>query len=135
MLSKHKPDRAKILTSQIASKAYFTGEIAGLRLAGRGGQYFYIFPGVVSTHLFGWLGKNLQKPPDEQDPVPEISALREKMHSALSAVREKRNSFTIQDLKRLLFRCASALISVPRSDRSLFQVLVYLVRSDSVTTR
>lgn len=36
-LSKHKPDRAKIVTSQIASKAYFTGEIAGLRLAGRGG--------------------------------------------------------------------------------------------------
>lgn len=37
LLSKHKPDRAKILTSQIASKAYFTGEIAGLRLAGKGG--------------------------------------------------------------------------------------------------
>ena len=36
-LSKHKPDRAKIVTSQIASKAYYTGEIAGLRLAGRGG--------------------------------------------------------------------------------------------------
>ena len=36
-LAKHKPDRAKIMTSQIASKAYFTGEIAGLRLAGRGG--------------------------------------------------------------------------------------------------
>jgi phosphatidylinositol 4-kinase len=36
-LAKHKPDRAKIVTSQIASKAYYTGEIAGLRLAGRGG--------------------------------------------------------------------------------------------------
>jgi phosphatidylinositol 4-kinase A len=36
-LSKHKPDRAKVVISQIASKAYFTGEIAGLRLAGRGG--------------------------------------------------------------------------------------------------
>lgn len=107
MLSKHKPDRAKILTSQIASKAYFTGEIAGLRLAGRG-------------------GKNLQKPPDEQDPVPEISALREKMHSALSAVREKRNSFTIQDLKRLLFRCASALISVPKCDYTLMYYMVAL---------
>jgi phosphatidylinositol 4-kinase A len=60
------------------------------------------------------LGKNLQKATDEQDPVPEISALREKMHSALAAVREKRNSFTIQDLKRLLFRCASSLISVTK---------------------
>jgi phosphatidylinositol 4-kinase A len=36
-LSKHKPDRAKVVISQIASTAYFTGEIAGLRLAGRGG--------------------------------------------------------------------------------------------------
>ncbi|KAH9071165.1 hypothetical protein EDB83DRAFT_2366879 [Lactarius deliciosus] len=106
-LSKHKPDRAKTVTSQIASKAYFTGEIAGLRLAGRG-------------------GKNLQKPPDEQDPVPEISALREKMHSALSAVREKRNSFTIQDLKRLLFRCASALISVSKCDYTLMYYMVAL---------
>ena len=63
-------------------------------------------------------GKNLQKATDEQDPVPEISALREKMHSALAAVREKRNSFTIQDLKRLLFRCASSLISVLKVRRA-----------------
>ena len=37
-LSKHKPDRAKALASQIASKAYFAGEIAGLRLASRRGN-------------------------------------------------------------------------------------------------
>jgi hypothetical protein len=42
-LSKHKPDRSKILISQLASKAYYTGEIAGLRLAGRGGQCYHIF--------------------------------------------------------------------------------------------
>ncbi|KAI9508312.1 hypothetical protein F5148DRAFT_1275830 [Russula earlei] len=93
--------------NQIASKAYYTGEIAGLRLAGRG-------------------GKNLQKATDEQDPVPEISALREKMHSALAAVREKRNSFTIQDLKRLLFRCASSLISVTKCDYTLMYYMVAL---------
>ncbi|KAI0256980.1 atypical/PIKK/PI4K protein kinase [Lactifluus subvellereus] len=106
-LSKHKTDRAKVVTSQIASKAYFMGEIAGLRLAGRG-------------------GKNLQKATDEQDPVPEIAALREKMHSALAAVREKRNSFTIQDLKRLLFRCASSLISVTKCDYTLLYYMVAL---------
>ncbi|KAI0273304.1 atypical/PIKK/PI4K protein kinase [Gloeopeniophorella convolvens] len=106
-LSKHKPDRAKVVTSQIASKAYFLGEIAGLRLAARG-------------------GKNLQKAPDKQDPVPEIAALREKMHSALAAVREKRNSFTIQDLKRLLFRCASSLISVTKCDYTLMYYMVAL---------
>ena len=60
------------------------------------------------------VGKNLQKPPDENDPVLEIAALREKMHSALAAVRDKRNPFTIQDLKRLLFRCASSLIAVTK---------------------
>jgi phosphatidylinositol 4-kinase len=64
--------------------------------------------------MLGGLGKNLQKPTDEKDPVPEIAALREKMHSALAAVRDKRNSFTIQDLKRLLFRCASSLIAVTK---------------------
>ncbi len=42
-LSKHKPDRSKILISQLASKAYYTGEIAGLRLAGRGGQCYHVF--------------------------------------------------------------------------------------------
>jgi hypothetical protein len=60
------------------------------------------------------VGKHLQKPPDENDPVPEIAALREKMHSALAAVRDKRNPFTIQDLKRLLFRCAASLIAVTK---------------------
>jgi phosphatidylinositol 4-kinase len=60
------------------------------------------------------VGKNLQKPPDENDPVPEIAALREKMHSALAAVRDKRNPFTVQDLKRLLFRCAASLIAVTK---------------------
>ncbi|KAI0275884.1 atypical/PIKK/PI4K protein kinase [Russula aff. rugulosa BPL654] len=106
-LSKHKPDRSKILISQLASKAYYTGEIAGLRLAGRG-------------------GKNLQKPPDENDPVPEIAALREKMHSALAAVRDKRNPFTIQDLKRLLFRCAASLIAVTKCDYTLMYYMVAL---------
>ena len=60
------------------------------------------------------VGKNFQKPADENDPVPEIAALREKMHSALAAVRDKRNVFTIQDLMRLLFRCATSLIAVTK---------------------
>jgi len=36
-LSRHKPDRAKVLAGQIASKSYYVGEIAGLRLAVRRG--------------------------------------------------------------------------------------------------
>ena len=36
-LSGWEPDRAKILASQLASKGYFAGEAAGLRLASREG--------------------------------------------------------------------------------------------------
>jgi len=79
-----------------------------------------MIPDTFSDSCTAVLGKNLQKATDEQDPVPEISALREKMHSALAAVREKRNSFTIQDLKRLLFRCASSLISVTKVRQAVF---------------
>jgi len=36
-ISAWKPDRTKALASQIASKSYFSGEIAGLRLSRRTG--------------------------------------------------------------------------------------------------
>jgi phosphatidylinositol 4-kinase A len=52
----------------------------------------------------------MEKPADDQQPVVELSDLKDKMNAALSAIREKRNTFSIQDLKRLLFRCASSLI-------------------------
>ena len=48
--------------------------------------------------------------------MAEATALKEKMISALSAIREKRNDFSIQDLKRLLFRCASYLLSAAKVD-------------------
>jgi phosphatidylinositol 4-kinase len=34
-------DRAKVMASQIASKGYFAGEAAGLRLANREGESFF----------------------------------------------------------------------------------------------
>ncbi|THH17523.1 hypothetical protein EW146_g3305 [Bondarzewia mesenterica] len=93
LLSKYKPDRSKMLASQLASKSYFAGEIAGLRLASRGGH-------------------KLETAPNDEDPVAEIEALKAKMAAALHDIREKFSSLTIQDLKRLMFRCASALISI-----------------------
>jgi phosphatidylinositol 4-kinase len=39
-ISVWKPDRTKALASQIASKSYFSGEIAGLRLSRRTGKTF-----------------------------------------------------------------------------------------------
>jgi hypothetical protein len=38
-ISAWKPDRIKALASQIASKSYFSGEIAGLRLSRRTGWF------------------------------------------------------------------------------------------------
>ena len=108
------PDRSKILIGQLASKAYYTGEIVGLRLAGRGGQCYHIIMTPLPYLCMAVVGKNFQKPADENDPVTEIAALREKMHSALAAIRDKRNAFTIQGLKRLLFRCATSLIAVTK---------------------
>jgi phosphatidylinositol 4-kinase len=37
LLSGWKPDRAKMLASQLASKGYFAGEVAGIRLASQDG--------------------------------------------------------------------------------------------------
>ena len=39
-ISVWKPDRTKALASQVASKSYFSGEIAGLRLSRRTGKLF-----------------------------------------------------------------------------------------------
>ena len=69
---------------------------------------------LLSYLCMAVVGKNFQKPPDENDSVPEIAALREKTHSALAAVRDKCNALTIQDLMRLQFRCATSLIAVTK---------------------
>ncbi|TFY82561.1 hypothetical protein EWM64_g1445, partial [Hericium alpestre] len=106
-LSKPQPDRAKSLASQIAAKSYFFGEIAGLRLAGRGGE-------------------KLEQAPNEEDPVAALELLRSKMNTALKDIREKRNTLTVQDLKRLLFRCGSILISLPKLDSELMHYAVIL---------
>ncbi|KAI0046132.1 atypical/PIKK/PI4K protein kinase [Auriscalpium vulgare] len=107
LMSKHKPDRAKILASQLASKGYFTGEIAGLRLASRNGH-------------------NLERPPSENDNMVELAALKTKMSATLREIREKKISLTIQDLKRLLFRCASVIIAVSKCEYALIYYLVAL---------
>jgi hypothetical protein len=70
-----------------------------------------IFHGPFS-HTYVVVGKNLQKPLNEKDKVPEIAALREKMHSALAAVRDKRNPFAIQVLRGSPFGCAASLIAM-----------------------
>ncbi|KZV73387.1 atypical/PIKK/PI4K protein kinase [Peniophora sp. CONT] len=106
-LSKQRPDRAKLFTSQLASKAYSVGEMSGLRLADRGAE-------------------DMEKSIDDRVPVAEMEDLKKRMAEALHAIREKRNAFSIQDLKRMLFRCASSLITVAKCDYAFIHHLVAL---------
>ncbi|KAI0032206.1 hypothetical protein K488DRAFT_50373 [Vararia minispora EC-137] len=105
-MSKQKPDRAKLFTSQLALKAYSVGELAGIHLAHSGG--------------------NMEKPPVEDKPIDELSDLKDKIEATLTSIREKRNMFSIRDLKRLLYRCASSLIKVTECDHAFLHYLVAL---------
>ncbi|KAJ7085721.1 hypothetical protein B0H15DRAFT_846088 [Mycena belliarum] len=107
-LSKWKTDGAKSLASQVASKGYFAGEAAGIRLASRQGP------------------DQLEKLPPQAAPSAEIQALQAKMARTLEEIRSKVSSSTVQDLKRLLFRCAAVLISLPKCDYELLHYLVAL---------
>ncbi|CCM00003.1 uncharacterized protein FIBRA_02028 [Fibroporia radiculosa] len=104
-LSTWKPDRAKVLASQIASKGYFAGEVNGFRF-GRsyGGS-------VLGTEFV---------------PVTEIDGLKDQIYEAINDIREKKRSMSIRDLKRLLFRCAGTLIFVDKYDYDLLHCLVAL---------
>ncbi|KAL0946563.1 hypothetical protein HGRIS_012767 [Hohenbuehelia grisea] len=101
-------DRSKLLASQIASKGYFAGEAAGIRLASREGQ------------------NTLEKLPPQSAPVSVVAALKAKMSRTLKEIREKSSALTIQDLKRLLFRSAATVISLENCEHELLHYLVAL---------
>ncbi|KAH7879656.1 uncharacterized protein C8R40DRAFT_1158339 [Lentinula edodes] len=105
-LSNWSSDKAKVLASQIASKGYFAGEAAGLRLASR----------VASDRL--------EQLPPQDAPSGELMALKKKLAKSMKEIRSKTSTLTVQDLKRLLFRCAATLISLNKSDHELLHYLV-----------
>ncbi|KAF8913519.1 hypothetical protein CPB85DRAFT_1299266 [Mucidula mucida] len=105
-LSGQTMDRSKILASQIASKGYFSGEAAGVRLAGRSGV------------------DQLEKLPPDIAPTSEIQALKTRLAHSMEGIRGKTSDLTVQDLKRLLFRCASTIISLSECDYDLLHHLV-----------
>ncbi|KAK7467455.1 Phosphatidylinositol 4-kinase stt4 [Stygiomarasmius scandens] len=107
-LANWKEDKAKVLTSQIASKTYFAGEAAGLRLASRQGT------------------DKLEIIPPRDAPSREVAALKKKMSDSMDEIRSKSSHLTVQDLKRLLFRCAATLISMQKCDYELLHYLVSL---------
>ncbi|KAJ4475685.1 hypothetical protein J3R30DRAFT_3735539 [Lentinula aciculospora] len=105
-LSNWSSDKAKVLASQIASKGYFAGEAAGLRLASR----------VASD--------GLERLPPQDAPSGELMALKKKLANSMRELRRRTSTLTVQDLKRLLFRCAATLISLYKSDHELLHYLV-----------
>ncbi|KAG9318618.1 hypothetical protein JVU11DRAFT_711 [Chiua virens] len=104
-LSNREYDRAKVLASQLASKNYFAGEAAGLRLASRKAQDI------------------LDKVPPRNATPTDILALKKKMEETMNAILGKTSTLTVQDLKRLLFRCAATVI---RCEYTLLHYLVTL---------
>ncbi|KAG6909642.1 hypothetical protein DXG01_016424 [Tephrocybe rancida] len=107
-LSQWKTDGAKSLANEIAIKSYFSGEAAGVRLA---------------CHQ---IPDKLDKLPPHSAPSTEIHALKKKMSRTTEDVLNKNSSLTVQDLKRLLFRCAAALLSLEQFDYDLLHHLVAL---------
>ncbi|KAI6045569.1 hypothetical protein EDC04DRAFT_2888588 [Pisolithus marmoratus] len=107
-LSHWKSDRSRVLTSQLASKGYFAGEAAGLRLA------CHEVPGV------------LDKNPPQRTSLTVIEALKRKMEETSVGIWNKNTSLMVQDLKRLLFRCAAILISLDECEYDLLHRLVTL---------
>lgn len=47
-----------------------------------------------------------------QMPSIDVQAFKTKMADTMDDIRNKRSNLTVQDLKRLLFRCAAILISL-----------------------
>ncbi|KXN92250.1 Phosphatidylinositol 4-kinase stt4 [Leucoagaricus sp. SymC.cos] len=104
-LSRWNMDQAKTLTSQIAIKSYYLGEAAGFRFVGK--EYCKSVRGADT-------------------PQSEICALREKLQSTMADIRSKNSSLTIQELRRLLYRCAAVLVSLDRCDYDLLHYVVTL---------
>lgn len=86
-------DNANLLASQFAAKNYFAGEHSGFRL-------------ILKQGL-----RDLQQDSPSLTSFSEITALKTQMASALKAIDDKTSTFSIPDLRRLLFRAASVLIS------------------------
>ncbi|KAG6889834.1 hypothetical protein C0995_014311 [Termitomyces sp. Mi166 len=68
----------------------------------------------------------LDKLPPHSAPSTEIQDLKRKMSRTSEDVLNKSSSLTVQDLKRLLFRCAAALLSLEQCDHDLLHHLVAL---------
>ncbi|KAF5358382.1 hypothetical protein D9756_001382 [Leucocoprinus leucothites] len=104
-LSRWNMDQAKSLASQIAIKSYYSGEAAGFRFAGT--EYCQAVKGSDTSQN-------------------EICALKERLQSSMADIRSKHPSLTVQELRRLLYRCAAVLVSLDYCDYDLLHYIVAL---------
>ncbi|KAG9016282.1 phosphatidylinositol-4- kinase [Tulasnella sp. 427] len=107
-LAAWKPDLTKLFASQVAAKNHYDGEVDGIRLAGSKAT------------------DKLQKPPPLGIARSDMDNLRSLLARALSQISDKTSNLSIQELKRLLFRCASILASAEKCDYDLLHYLVAL---------
>jgi phosphatidylinositol 4-kinase len=56
----------------------------------------------------------LEKLPPQAAPSSEIQALKAKLAKTIDEIQGKNSVLTVQDLQRLLFRCAATLISLEK---------------------
>lgn len=73
-----------------------------------------LFYSKVISLFFHAGSDKLEKLPPQIAPHAEIQALKVKMARSLEEIRSKSSTLTVQDLKRLLFRCAATLISLEK---------------------
>jgi phosphatidylinositol 4-kinase len=102
-------DMAKSLASQIAIKGYYAGEAAGIRLSNC--RHLSDLRSHASADS-GLAEDGLTNPPPEDAPATELQKLEEEMAKNEQDIRMKKSALTIHDLRRLLYRCAAALISL-----------------------
>ena len=67
----------------------------------------------------------LEKLPPQAAPSGEIQALKVKLEKTMEEIQGKNSILTVQDLKRLLFRCAATLISLEMASMSHSSVFIY----------
>jgi len=64
------------------------------------------------AHIRQNAAQDLDKVPPKNATLTDILALKKKMEDTMNAIVKKTSTLTVQDLKRLLFRCAATLIAL-----------------------
>ncbi|ODN73286.1 hypothetical protein L202_07835 [Cryptococcus amylolentus CBS 6039] len=101
-------DSSNLVASQFASKNYFTGELSGARL-------------ILAKGL-----SDLQEGSPTESSEEELVAFKSQMARAVSNIKTKSKPIDIPQLRRLLLRAVSVLISSRRMDRDLLHYVVEL---------